>query len=104
MGTGAAKPRRQPELLQCSICFNVYKIPRMLPCQHTFCEKCLHTYITKTMSFEAEKTDFPCPMCRETVTIPKPDKPREKWAKLFPKNRLILSLFEGEFERSECCR
>ncbi|KAL4222194.1 hypothetical protein ACF0H5_018231 [Mactra antiquata] len=104
MGSGATKPRRKPELLQCSICFNVFKVPRMLPCQHTFCEGCLHTYITKSIVFVGETVDFPCPLCREPTPIPKPDKPRDKWAKLFPKNRLMLSLFEGEAERSESCR
>lgn len=56
------------------------------------------------MSFDEEKSDFPCPMCRESTPAPQQDKPRDKWAKLFPKNRLLMSLFEGELQRSEVCR
>ncbi|WAQ95024.1 TRIM3-like protein [Mya arenaria] len=104
MGSGITKPRRKPELLQCSICFNVYKVPRMLPCQHTFCETCLHTYITKSDNLTEASKEFPCPLCRESIPIPQADKPKERWAKLFPKNRLMMSLFEGEYQHSDRCR
>ncbi|KAH3721784.1 hypothetical protein DPMN_064732 [Dreissena polymorpha] len=104
MGSGITKPRPKPELLQCSICFNVYKVPRMLPCQHTFCEGCLHSYIMTTAVQDAEKNEFPCPMCRDVVQVPQPEKPRFKWAKMFPKNRLMISLFDGQFEFSDSCR
>lgn len=29
------------ELLECPICMNTYDNPYVLPCQHTFCKKCI---------------------------------------------------------------
>ena len=29
------------ELLECPICMNTYDNPHVLPCQHTFCKKCI---------------------------------------------------------------
>ena len=28
-------------ILECSICLDEFKQPKMLPCQHSFCEECL---------------------------------------------------------------
>ncbi|CAF0920262.1 unnamed protein product [Brachionus calyciflorus] len=45
---------------QCPICYNLYDNPHVLPCQHTFCKKCIASLqtniITKTID---------CPICRE---------------------------------------
>ena len=104
MGCGVGKHLQKAELLQCTICFNLFNVPRMLPCQHTFCEGCLNKYILKTLPTDNDDRTFPCPVCREPTKPPDSDKPREKWAKGFPKNRLIMTLFDGQPQRSECCR
>ena len=34
------------QLLECSICLEEYRIPKMLPCQHTFCmDDCLKNLV-----------------------------------------------------------
>ena len=39
--------------LTCSICLELFKTPKMLPCLHTFCEKCLKQIATQSkQSFE----------------------------------------------------
>jgi len=33
------------ELSQCKLCSNRQQRPRMLPCQHTFCQSCLQALV-----------------------------------------------------------
>ena len=49
------------ELLECPICMNLYENPHVLPCQHTFCKKCLILLNNESNS----KTTLDCPICRE---------------------------------------
>ncbi|XP_070206011.1 tripartite motif-containing protein 54-like [Littorina saxatilis] len=62
-GDPAHEERR--EALTCSLCLEIYTSPKLLPCSHSFCVKCLQDLTTHLKS----KT-FPCPQCREQVTVP----------------------------------
>ncbi|ESO89833.1 hypothetical protein LOTGIDRAFT_145824, partial [Lottia gigantea] len=49
---------------ECSICFENFKTPKILPCGHTFCIGCIQRLI-------CDKTEtFPCPICQQDVKIP----------------------------------
>ncbi|KAK6172520.1 hypothetical protein SNE40_016156 [Patella caerulea] len=50
----------------CSICLNVFTDPKSIECGHQFCLKCLEDYVSKVV----KNNRFPCPLCREDVTIP----------------------------------
>ncbi|XP_045169365.2 E3 ubiquitin-protein ligase TRIM56-like [Mercenaria mercenaria] len=50
----------------CGICLSHFKEPKILPCFHTFCMKCLEDNVRIT----AQRNDFPCPTCRTSVPIP----------------------------------
>ncbi|ESO83855.1 hypothetical protein LOTGIDRAFT_168901 [Lottia gigantea] len=52
---------------QCSICLNSFTKPKIIECFHTFCESCLKNYLNNYQG----KNDFPCPLCRKRVKIPK---------------------------------
>lgn len=52
-------------LLKCPICLETYRIPKVLPCLHTFCQHCLQGLIESGEDF------IVCPTCRCEVTIPK---------------------------------
>ena len=54
------------ELTECTICTEVFTDPRVLPCQHTFCLKCLMNYGKDRQPGD----DMPCPLCRKEFTIP----------------------------------
>ena len=54
--------------MECALCLEVYKNPRALPCQHSFCENCLKQLITKNSN---PNGTFKCPSCRQRVDIPK---------------------------------
>ncbi|XP_066288055.1 tripartite motif-containing protein 2-like [Branchiostoma lanceolatum] len=49
--------------LSCSICFGRFDRPKSLPCQHTFCEKCLESQVRPRQPFR-------CPNCQRPVQLP----------------------------------
>ena len=53
--------------LKCSICLDLFSDPRVLPCLHIYCLKCLRGLVSK------EKSDLSCPQCRAKHEIPKGD-------------------------------
>lgn len=61
------------ELLECPICMNLYDNPHVLPCQHTFCKKCIvslqHNETINNTS-NATNNTIDCPICREKHKLP----------------------------------
>ena len=53
--------------LNCTICLDLFSDPRVLPCLHTYCLKCLQGLVNK------ENGDLSCPQCRAKHEIPKGD-------------------------------
>ncbi|XP_070549353.1 uncharacterized protein [Ptychodera flava] len=54
----------QEDFLTCTICIERYERPKILPCHHTFCEKCLVTDVKKSDG------SFDCPTCRMPCKLP----------------------------------
>ena len=48
MATSTNVDKAVDDLLTCTICLETLKVPKYLPCLHTFCETCIHTYITSS--------------------------------------------------------
>ena len=46
--------------LTCPVCLDRYKAPKLLPCQHTFCKKCLID-----LKNNENSNQISCPMCRK---------------------------------------
>ncbi|XP_078603218.1 E3 ubiquitin-protein ligase TRIM56-like [Branchiostoma floridae x Branchiostoma japonicum] len=54
------------DFLQCTICYDTFKEPKILiPCLHTFCKTCLKECVTKQQNGR-----LPCPICRLEVKLP----------------------------------
>lgn len=51
------------ELLECPICMNLFDNPLVLPCQHTFCKKCIISLQQNDTTNRNNTID--CPICRE---------------------------------------
>lgn len=81
------------DLLTCTICLETFKEPKYLPCLHTFCEACIHTYINSTNK-EEKPIGFKCPVCRRLVSIVDNEENSETWAKHLPLNHLIISMID----------
>ena len=50
----------------CSVCLELFSDPKILPCCHTFCLKCLE----KTERSTEKEREIACPQCRKTHKIP----------------------------------
>ena len=63
--------QQSEDLLNCLICTEPFKNPRVLPCHHTFCLSCLDRYFATTQQEgNMEPGTFPCPVCRQVVNVP----------------------------------
>lgn len=53
------------EELNCEICYEKFINPKVLPCFHTFCQKCLEDIRRRSRT-----SDISCPTCRSLVPLP----------------------------------
>ncbi|CAG2205430.1 TRIM56 [Mytilus edulis] len=81
------------DLLTCTICLETFKVPKYLPCLHTFCETCIHTYIVSSVKEDKPET-FKCPICRRQVQIEECQGKADTWAKQLPGNHFVVSLID----------
>ncbi|XP_019617204.1 PREDICTED: E3 ubiquitin-protein ligase TRIM33-like [Branchiostoma belcheri] len=56
------------DFLECTICLEPYKDPKVLPCLHTFCKDCLKKFVAQ--QGEGKDGNFPCPTCRIETELP----------------------------------
>ena len=71
------------KLLECPICLEKFKSPRMLPCQHSFCiEPCLKGIVNLT------RKSVQCAICRKVHKMP------QDGVDGFPKNLLLQDLLD----------
>ncbi|XP_041067921.1 E3 ubiquitin/ISG15 ligase TRIM25-like isoform X1 [Carcharodon carcharias] len=60
--------RALEEVSNCAVCLQVYKDPVTLPCQHSFCLKCIEDVWTQAV----DQDGFSCPQCHKKFN-PKPN-------------------------------
>ena len=72
------------KFLECSLCLEQFVSPKVLPCQHTFCLKCLQDLVTTNSYINS----LPCPLCNEAAPIP------NKRVENFPSNFMAASLLQ----------
>jgi len=52
--------------LECSICLDTYTRPKLLPCFHAFCQKCLEGLVVQ----DCDGHTLCCPNCRQIALLP----------------------------------
>ncbi|XP_078576764.1 uncharacterized protein LOC144862271 [Branchiostoma floridae x Branchiostoma japonicum] len=83
MATQDISQEIQEDVLSCPICNHQLTEPKALPCQHTYCCKCLQELAKRT-----DRRRFPCPECRKMVSIP------SQGVEAFPTNFLVANVLE----------
>jgi len=53
------------ELTECQICTEILTDPRVLPCIHTYCLKCIESYGVN----KKPRDKLPCPLCRKEFVV-----------------------------------
>ncbi|XP_071824810.1 uncharacterized protein [Apostichopus japonicus] len=54
----------EDKFFECSICLDLFKEPKLLPCLHRFCKPCLEPIL------EGQVGTFECPLCKDVCNIP----------------------------------
>ncbi|XP_043927411.1 E3 ubiquitin-protein ligase TRIM13 isoform X2 [Protopterus annectens] len=57
------------EDLTCPICCCLFEDPRVLPCSHSFCRKCLENILEGNTRGMLWRPPFKCPTCRKEVSV-----------------------------------
>jgi len=79
-----AKQSIMANVTECSICTEVYTDPRVLPCVHTYCLKCIEAW-----SKDKQPGDkLACPLCRKEFTL------SSNGVGDLPKNFLVANLLQ----------
>lgn len=79
------------EYLTCTICWNIYKDPKILECGHSYCAKCLQGYVSVV---QKQRDYFECPICRYTYDINSDTNPSEL-VQCLASDTLSLSLLKA---------
>uniref|UniRef100_A0A8W8JK01 RING-type domain-containing protein n=1 Tax=Magallana gigas TaxID=29159 RepID=A0A8W8JK01_MAGGI len=95
----------QTDLTICSICFEKFKTPKILPCFHVFCQSCISSYIVSSCESKVAPVGFSCPLCREFVPSPAAIGQPEIWAESLPICEIIEKLVKlGELKLCLPCQ
>ena len=81
----ATSRQQMNELTECMICTEVYSDPRMLPCAHSFCRRCLEQCFNDSRPVGMTMS---CPLCRTEFQMP------FGGVRQLPHNYTILQLLE----------
>ncbi|KAL3887970.1 hypothetical protein ACJMK2_000355 [Sinanodonta woodiana] len=84
------------ERQNCPICLCEFKIPRQLPCMHSFCEKCLQDYISSREETVKKLNKIECPICRQAVSLEGKGKSSTIVASMFPINVILQSIITDD--------
>jgi tripartite motif-containing protein 2/3 len=54
--------RKLKELVTCAVCLKLFENPKVLPCLHSYCYKCIE-------GLSQSENGFKCPECRDPVDV-----------------------------------
>ena len=95
-----ATAKQLDDITECPICTEVYTDPRVLPCVHTYCLKCIEEWSEDLQPGD----ELACPLCRKEFTLPSngvADLPKNFFVTKFLQ---MKELFDGTKERPcEAC-
>jgi len=80
-----ATAKQMDEITECPICTEVYADPRVLPCGHTYCLKCLEKL---SEDKQPGVDEVACPLCRKVFIVP------DNGVKGVPKNFFVANFLQ----------
>ncbi|VDI13873.1 tripartite motif-containing protein 2/3 [Mytilus galloprovincialis] len=102
MATPSKDTEEFDNLLTCPICLETFKVPKYLPCLHTFCGTCIDKYIVSSKEKDNTSEGFRCPVCRMFVSFKGTHEKPEAWASKLPRNNFVASMLDKRaIQRSE---
>ena len=85
------------DITECSMCTKTFTDPKILPCVHTFCLKCLLKY----GEHDKPGDQAACPLCRANFVIP-PGGFADLPNNFFVNKLLLVNQLTGGNEKSKC--
>lgn len=79
-------------VIECPICLEALKSPKLLPCLHSFCGLCIRTYIESFIldcNRNKNEVSIECPVCRIIIKQPFNGISAEEWANELPNNHSL---------------
>ncbi len=72
VGVRTPSTSSKEDLFNCLLCVEQFRKPKILDCQHAFCEHCLQLYYKtyKGIQYEQQGVFVPCPTCRKLSKVP----------------------------------
>ena len=87
------------EEVSCSVCMQLYREPKQLPCLHIFCLECLNSIVRTS----ARHGKIKCPLCQIEVAVPKSGTTETLPSCFYLKNLLdILAIKECSTSKVTC--
>ena len=81
-------------LTNCPLCSENFKLPRFLPCYHTYCQDCLKNYIVSEIEKHGKAVNkIKCVVCQNGLPLI-PDTEPEKYVAELPMDNLALSIIK----------
>ena len=56
--------------ITCSLCLDLYEDPKLLPCLHYYCQKCINPMVLRAATGHRGNVTIDCPECRRPAEIP----------------------------------
>lgn len=75
----------------CSVCYEKFKFPRVLPCGHSFCHSCIVSATNSFCENREAPVGFSCPLCREFIPCFGDQK---EWVNQFSLNKTLTHVIE----------
>lgn len=88
----------------CSVCSNKYSYPKILPCFHTFCEKCVEACVVQKNDGKQPdlRCSIECPVCGSESLAPNSNVSANDWVRSLPRNLLLESLMNAKNGDGKC--
>ncbi|XP_052093231.1 E3 ubiquitin-protein ligase TRIM36-like [Mytilus californianus] len=89
-------------LVKCPLCSENMRMPKILPCLHSFCESCLETYVKKLID-RSKTTTITCPLCHAVVLVSRNRINAREYIESLPTSTLISTVLSKKAARTRLC-